>query len=298
MRAGIPGIWLAFGLALMLATCADRQSVDVETATKIAGELRSNKLYSAAIDEYRSILDNPSLDSHERGNLNYLIARIYFEDMHDYRNAAAYYVRARAVAPDAPYSDEASRNLIVSLEKMGQTIDALRELKSATAVDSDVRKTGDSVVAIVGDKTIYTSDIEERIQSLPGDMQSKLANRADRVEYARRLAGVELLHRAALREGYDQEPEIRRQVDDYARSLVVDRFLRDKVMKDMTIDTVDVRTYYLAHQEDRYNGMPYDSIRAAVLLDYQQEKADAAYTRYLQKLASAERFEFYEKNVQ
>lgn len=277
--------------------CATQPTVDIDGKKKIAGELRNNKLYSAAIEEYKNILDVASLDTQQRGNINYLIAKIYFEDIQDYSSAAAYYIRARTIDPNGSYVEEASRNLVASLEKMGQTIDAARELRVATNIDSVESKPGDVLVAQVGDRRFYMAEIEDRIQSLPPSMQKQLADRASRVNFVRQLAGVELLYRAAVREGYDQKTDIRKAMDDYERSVIVDRFLADKVMNDMKVDSLDVRTYYQAHRDDRYDGRPYDSVRAQVFMDYQNDKAEVAYNEYLQKLARAEQFQLYEKNI-
>lgn len=294
-KSHIPALTM---LAALVVSCGGQPSIDVDASTKIAGELRNNKLFEAAIEEYRRILDAPSLDKAQRGNVNYLIARIYFEDVRDYPNAAAYYVRARAIDPQASYVEEASRNLIVALEKMGRTIDAVRELRSAVDVDRQAEPaSGDVVVARVGDRTYYMSEIEDRIQNLPRDLQEQLSARSSRVDFVRQLAGVELLYRAAVREGYDRKPDIQKQVEDYTRRAVVDRFLVERVMGELNIDTMDVHTFYKAFRDERYNGLPYDSVRSRVMMDYQQEKAEAAYNEYLRRLAKAERFEILESNV-
>jgi hypothetical protein len=108
---------------------------------------------------------------------------------------------------------------------------------------------------------------------------------------------MELLYRAAMREGYDRDPEIQRRIEELARQAIIDQFLVEKVMKDLPIDTLDVRTFYRANREDRYGGAPYDSVRAQVFFDYQQQKAEVAFNEYVQKLAEAERFEILERNV-
>ena len=54
--------------------------------------------------------------------------------------------------------------------------------------------------------------------------------------------------------------------------------------------------FYLANQDNRYGGVPYDSVRAQVFLDYQQGKAGAAYQEYINKLAEVEQVRFYDGN--
>jgi len=69
------------------------------------------------------------------------------------------------------------------------------------------------------------------------------------------------------------------------------------VIPQVKIDTADVRNFYLAHQEDRYNDAPYDSVMARVFLDYQSEKMEAAFSDYISGLAEVERVEFLDRNV-
>ncbi|HEX2897117.1 MAG TPA: tetratricopeptide repeat protein, partial [candidate division Zixibacteria bacterium] len=104
-------------------TCSGTKSSSdasqIEISKNLAGDLRDNKLYESAIEEYQKILEFSNLEILEQANINYLIARIYFEDLQNYQEAAAYYLRAKTLNPDASFASEASRNLVTSLEKMG-----------------------------------------------------------------------------------------------------------------------------------------------------------------------------------
>ncbi len=301
-RVVIPGLLTIFFLSALgfavIAGCGGSQSgIDVEQHKRLAGDLRDNKLYEAAIEEYRKVLDSPGLDDTQRGNISYLIARIYFEDLKDYRNAAAYYVRARSYSPDASYSTEASRNLVASLEKLGQFVDAKRELGAAVDIDSTPKTRGVTPVAIIDKDTIWLSEVEARIQSMPAQMQQQYLTPEAKRDFVRNYVGAELLYRAALREGYDRDPEMARQKEQLYKNLLVDRFLVNKVMPEVTVDTADVRNYYLANKNARYNDMPYDSVKAKVFMDYQSEKAEAGLNDYLAKLYKAEKVTFLDHNI-
>ncbi len=112
-------------VVLMYSTMPGRSdSSAVEESKKMAGELADNNLPAAAIEEYRRILDRGDLDNQARGAVCYLIGKTYYEDIGDYENAAAYYVRARSLDPNASYNNEAGKNLIAALEKVGRRLDA------------------------------------------------------------------------------------------------------------------------------------------------------------------------------
>jgi len=285
---------------LILISCSGSESSSsasqIEIRKNLAGELRDNKLYESAIEEYQNILESGNLNIQEQANINYLIARIYFDDLQKYEEAAAYYLRAKTLNPDASFAGEASRNLVTSLEKMGHLIDAKRQLDQMTEIDSTPRTKGDVAIARIGGVPIWLSEVEERIQSLPPDVQKQFQSKEAKREFARQYVGTELLYRAAIRENMGENPEIKKREQMIHKNLLVDKYLVEKVMPEVKIDTLDVRNFFKANKE-RYDGKPYDSVRAQVFMDYQSEKAQAAYGEYISKLAQIEKVEFLESNI-
>jgi tetratricopeptide (TPR) repeat protein len=283
---------------LVFVSCNQKQGgVSVEQRTKIAGALADNKLYSAAIAEYEAILARADIDDKQRGNVSFLIARIYFDDLKDYENAAGYYVRAREYDPEGSYMSEVSPNLVACLEKMGHLVDAKRELNASANVNPSQGEPGDVEVARIGGAPIWRSEIERQIQGLPPRVQQQLLTPEAKRQFVRQYVGVELMYRAALREGYDRDPDIQRRRDLAFKNLLVDRYVVDKVMPAVKIDSSDVRNFYAANKDSRYKSMPYDSVKAQVFLDYQGQKAEAAYSDYIAKLAQSEQLEFLDQNI-
>lgn len=273
------------------------QTIDVEQTKKLAGELRDNKLYRGAIDEYRTLLDHAELDDSQRGNICYLIGRIYFEDLREYENAATYYVRAKEYDPNGSYLGEASRNLVACLEKLGHMVDAKRELNTSANLVSQPKTAGDVAVAKIGGEAIWRTDLEKQIQSLPPEVQKQLLTPDAKKQFLRQYVGMELMFRAAKREGYDRDPEIQQRQEQLVKNLLVQKYVVDKVMPEVRIDTADVRNFYLAQRSERYRNAPYDSVKAQVFLDYQNEKAESAFSEYVNKLAAGEQVEFLDQNI-
>jgi tetratricopeptide (TPR) repeat protein len=284
--------------SLAFLSCGQKQDgVSVDERTKLAGALADNKLYSAAIEEYRSILARPDIDDKQRGNISFLIARVFFDDLKDYENAAAYYVRAREYDSTGSYMDELSQNLVACLEKMGHLVDAKRELNESTNLTPAPRAAGDVEVARIGKTPIWLSEIDRQIQSLPARVQQQLLTPEAKRQFVHQYVGVELMYQAALREGYDRDPEIQRRKEIAFKNLLVDKYVVDKVMPAVKIDTSDVRNFYAANKESRYKNAPYDSVKAQVFLDYQGQKTEAAYSDYIARLAQSEQIEFLDQNI-
>jgi len=293
-------MWLVLAALLTTVSCnsgGGHTREAVERHKKLAGELEDNKLYKAAIEEYQKILNNEELDGKTRANINYLIAKIHYEDLENYEEAAAYYVRARALNPEGSFVEEASRKLVASLEKMGHMLDAQRQLSAVTSIDTTPPEKGDVVVARVGGVPMWLSEIESEIQTLPPEMQKKFLTREQKIQFVHNNVATELLYHAAVREDYGSDPEIRRQQQLLYKKLLVDKYVIDRVIPQIHIDTADVRNYYLANKQDRYNNAPYDSVKATVFLDYQGEKAQTAFGDYISLLAKTEKVEFLDHNV-
>lgn len=305
MRKNRPGpmgpVMLVISVALLFGLSCGGDGVDraaVDRHKKLAGELRDSKLYRGAIEEYREILSQQAIDLRTRANINYLIGRIYYENLADYKQAAAYYIRARSLDPDGSFVGEASRNLVAALEKMGHILDAKRQLNAAADIEPPPKLEGDVEVARVGGDPVWQSEIDEQIQAMPPETQKQFTSRNAKVEYVHNYVAVELLYRAAVREDYGSDPDIQKQQRLLHKKLLVDKYILDKVMPQITVDTSDVRNYYLARKVERYHDAPYDSVMAQVFLDYQTEKAEAAFSDYIAMLARAEKVEFFDQTVQ
>ena len=285
-------------LALFALSCSQTDhSAQIEKHKRLAGELSSNKLPLAAIEEYQKVLAYDDITDQERGNISYLIARVYYEDLKDYRNAAAYYVRAREYDPNGSFAAEASKNLVASLERLGNLLDARRNLDAATDIDYQPKDASDVAVAKIGQREIFLSEVENQITLLPPELQSQLTTREARLQYIHQYVGVELLYEAAVREDYLSKPELQRQREMYEKRMVVDRFVADKVLPGIQIDTVDLGNFYRANKDSLYRGAPLDSVRGEVYRDYQAQKAEAAYNDYIMRLVQAQKVEFLDHNV-
>lgn len=282
----------------VLSSCGQQDySASVEMHTKLAAELQNNHLYAAAVEEYSEILELPGVESAKLANVNFLIGRLYFENLKDYEQAAGYFVRAKTLDPNGSFVEEASKNLVACLERSGRMLDARRELGSATNIDTTAQTAGDLPVAKLDGRTIWRSEVEEAIQQLPPSIQKQLLTQDARVAYLRNYVGVELLYDAAKREKMDADPKLTRQKEQVFKKLVVQRYVEERVMPGVSIDTADVRNFYMANKDTRYKGMPFDSARAQAFMDYESQKTESAYAQYIAKLATAAKVEFLDQNL-
>ena len=93
-----------------------------------ANELKNKKLYTQSIEAYKNFLSVNKFSKKFRANVNYIIAEIYNNDLNDYDNALAYYIKAKYFDPHSSYLSMINQKIIQCLEKSGRTIDAKNEL--------------------------------------------------------------------------------------------------------------------------------------------------------------------------
>lgn len=292
-------IILVLVIYIMIVQSDSGGTYDISTEKNLAGELSDNNLYHAAVEKYEKILSTEGLDIETQANINYLIGKIYFENLYDYENAAAHYIIARSLNPQGSFYAEAGKNLIASMEKMGRLLDAKRELDKTVNIDSIYAEhEGETVVAKIGERPIFLSEIENEIQKLPGEAQLQFAGKAGKRAFLNQYIGFELMHQAAVREGYDADPEILRKQDEFAKQLLIEKYVYEKVLPEVNIDTSDIRNYYLANKGQKYGDKEYEEVKNQVFMDYQQEKAKQAFSEYVARLSAVSNVQIFDENIE
>ncbi|MFH2036038.1 MAG: hypothetical protein ABIJ45_06510 [Candidatus Zixiibacteriota bacterium] len=271
---------------------------DYTIEKNLAGELIDNNLYRAAVDKYNAILAQPDLDTEMRANINYLIGKVYFENLFDFEKAASHYIIARSLNPDGSFYHEAGKNLIASLEKMGRMIDAKRELDKSVNIDSVyAANEGETLVAKIGEEPVFLSQVVNEIQKLPKDVQKEFMGVEGKRKFLSQYIGFELMYRAALREGFDRDADILKRKEELAKQLLIEKYAYEKVLPEINIDTTDIRNFYLANKTSKYDDKAYDEVKNQVAMDYQQEKSQQAFTDYIGKLSAVEKVQVFEENI-
>lgn len=269
-------------------------------AKRLAGELADNNLPEAAIEQYQQLLSSSSITNSERGAINYLIAKLYFEKMGNYQEAAAYYIKARYLDSDASYSVEAGRNLIASMEKMGRRLDARRELARQVSSDgslsSDSSSGSEKLIARVGDYKITLSDFNRAVESLPFERRESLTTPEAKTEFARQMVGKELLYRAAVREGFDRDPDMLKDIMLLEKEFISQYFIRQKIVPSVQPDTAGMNLFYRANLE-KYGGRAIGEVNTVLRQDYIDYLAQNAINEYINQLIVAEPVKIYKENL-
>lgn len=270
------------------------KTVDISSQQNLASELLDNKLYQQAISEYDRIIQSGKIDTKKASNLNYIIGNIYMQNLNDYQNAAARFVKARSLNPDEKLLKKINKNLVICFERMGRSLDAQRELDKMTLVDKpDQHKETGKIVARIGKREITMSDLENEIQKLPPSVSSQFKDKKKKIEFLKQWLSNELFYDAALRQGYDQDKDVIEGAFQKKKQLMINKLLQKEIPTDIQISDSEIKLYYDAHKED-FKDKSIDEVKAEIEAELLRQRQEEAYRKLVYQMMEAEKVKIYE----
>ena len=270
------------------------KTIDISSQQNLASELLDNKLYQQAISEYDRIIQSGKIDRKKASNLNYIIGNIYMQNLNDYQNAAARFVKARSLSPDENLLEKINKNLVICFERMGRSLDAQRELDKMTLVDKpDQQNRTKKIVARIGKREITMSDLENEIQKLPPSVSSQFKDKEKKLEFLKQWVSNELFYDAALRQGYDQDKDVMEGAFQMKKQLMINKLLNQEIPKDIQISETEIKLYYDAHKDD-FKDKDIDEVKAEIEAELLRQRQEEAYTKLVYKMMETQKVKIYE----
>ncbi|RMH90983.1 MAG: hypothetical protein D6681_14045 [Calditrichaeota bacterium] len=298
---------------LLFSGCGQKSAppLPAEKKRELANVLYNQQLYAQAIEEYKDYLRRYPLEIAEQANISYQIANIYFERLHDYENALAYYLRAKYLNPESPAQKQLSKRIVECLERLNRSTDARQVIKQSAALDTSQAPPSrpGEVLAKIGDREITSGDLEYYISRLPQMVREQIDTPEQKQAILRQYIAQELLYNSALRQGLDQDKDVLEGMFEAKKALMVEKLLQQEIEQEISLDKYDnsdVQTYYEAHKEryaerdDQGNIRripPFAEVAQRVAQDFIQEKQQAAYQRIIERLMKAEHVVIYDDRI-
>lgn len=299
--------------ALLFAGCGRRSAtaIPAHKQRQLATVLYNQRLYPQAIRAYEAYLNNYPLSPEEQAGVCFQIASIYFDKLHDYENALAYYLRITELYPESKVAGEAKRQMVACLERLKRSTDA-RQVMEETAALSDKQKPHSqpgAVVARIGNREITLGDLNFEISHLPPTVREQLNTPEKKRQFLRDYIVQELLYDSALRQGLDKDPEVRAGVLQAEKALMAQKLLEKELknaVRPEQYTDADVQMYYQANKEryaerDKKGNVirirPFSEVADQVAKDFIQEKQQQAYQAMLDRLMRAENVVIYDDRV-
>jgi len=301
---------LSFILGIFVLSCSGKKQPNVsgEKIREYANALYNRELYPQAVREYQRYLDLYQLNDNERANINFIIGNIYFDRLHDYDNAMAFYLKVKHVFPNSTLMPQVEKKIVACLERLQRSADAKQALDEATSLEPEkVEKSHPgTVIAKIGDRKITSGDLKYHIEQLPDYLKSQFKTKKAKLDFLKQYIATELFYDAAKRKGLDKDKDVIEGAFQAKKSLMVQKYLQQEIADQIKISNDDLELYYKANKEkyvekDKKGKLkrqkPFAEVRKQVADDLLREKQKKAYENLLQRMMTAEKVEIYDDLV-
>lgn len=281
---------------------------------KLAEEYLNQNLYEHAIRAYEDYLNSFRISSEKKSNVSYIIGNIYMDDLRDYTNAVASFVRAKVLYPANPNISEVNKKIVACLEMLGRPIDAERELVKATAIESQEAggaetKDNEIIVAKIGDRNISMAELNREIEGLPPFIKDNYKDKPKKLDFLQQYITEELLFDSAKRRGLDNDKAVMDSLYRMKKRMMADKLIEQDVdLKIAEPSEGDIGLYYDGHK-DKYMEEKKDEsgnvskrqkelaeVKDQVKSDYISDKRQEMIRDLINNLAKAKDIKIYEDN--
>jgi len=291
--------------AAVLVGCSGnggKLSLGLEKAKEYANELKEKGLYPQAVTEFKNIRDGGNLSKKEEANLSYIIGKIYMENLNDYQNALAEFIRVKILLPESDLTQEVNTRTIECLERLGKTLDAQREMEKYSTLNKKPELAKGTVVARIRNRNITKEDLDSEIRKLPSYVQELYKEDAKKVDFLRQFIATELMYDSAKRKNFENDKEIIEKAFQTKKSFMVQKLLEEEIRGKMNISEADLKNYYEAHKKEYIEKdkdkkekqksfeEALESVKEACAMEKQQE----IYRQLITQLLKAEKVTIYE----
>jgi len=281
---------------------------DAESVRDFASVLYNNQLYGQSVAEYNYYLENYDIPDSEAANINYTIAKIYFERVRNYEKALNYLLKIEHFYPKSNLIGDVNKKMIECLERLERSTDAQQVLEEAALLDPEQLKPKrpGAVVAKIGKRSITTGDLAFEISQLPPYIRTQFNDKSKKADFLRQFIATELFYDSARRQGLDKDKSVIEGTFQAKKNLMVQKLLEEKISENVNVTESDGELYYKANKEkytvkdEQGNAKsikPFDEVRSQVMQDLILEKQKEAYELLVQRMMRAEAVEIYDDKL-
>ncbi|MBN1351311.1 hypothetical protein JXJ21_17970 [candidate division KSB1 bacterium] len=307
--------WAQFLLCLVLIAtlmigCAKETEpkLDGSKVRKLANNLYEWKLYQQAIKEYEHYLNQYVQDEQELANINYIIANIYFERLHDYENALGHYLKIKYYSPENRLVEDVNKKVIACLERLDRSTDAHQALEETTSLEPEkvVKKRPGAVIAKIGKREITQGDLDFELSQLPTYLQSQFSDKKKKREFLEQYIATELFYDTAKRQTLDENPDVIEGAFQAKKRIMVQKLLQQQIEQKVNIQPEDIELYFKANsdkyaEKDKEGNIVKEKslqeVQQQVAQDLFAERQRQVYNDLLQRLMRAESVEIFEDKI-
>jgi len=284
-----------------------------EETKQLALKLARRNLYSRAAKVWQDYLAAAELGDVERAKALFQVATL-LEKAGQFEEAIEYFYRAESAAKVDELSGQINTHIKDCFEKLGK-FSALRyELMDRTSLD-DSTQAGAKVVAEIGPEKITEADLDaiiennidnqlspmaafmtaEQLNEQKAKMLEQFRTSEARSRFLQSWLAQEILYRQALKEGLSDDAQVKKLLDDLARSVLSQEMMSRELAAKISITETDLQTYYTANK-DKYiepaneeegtdeRQKTFDEVRQQVMSELLDQKRQDVQAEYINRM--------------
>jgi hypothetical protein len=294
-------VTIAVVAGLVIWGNSDKSSANTSTDSirEVASKLKAAGALEPAAHRYASwIENNPSHP--EKGVMAYSVGNIYL-DLGKFGHALRWFYEAE-VAGVGDMQPELAKKLVHTLERLGRVHAARAVLTGQTqlAPDTVQRSKDDVVVAEIGERKIYQSDLQRALDDMPPEFAKELSGPQNAPKLLQKHVADELVWRKAQKLEYENKPEVQRRLAQMHKHLVVGHFLEQEVASNIQVEDSDLRNFFEAQKAMFKQGdkePTFEQAKPAVEQAYRMMKVQKAYSDVITQEMSAGDVKLYPERL-
>jgi peptidyl-prolyl cis-trans isomerase C len=300
---------LCLACLTFIACSKSYQNLPADRVREFAGVLYNRELYKPAIAEYERYLRDYPVEEREQASISYTIGNIYFDRLHDYESALAYYLRVQELYPKSDLTPEAGKRIVECLERLQRSADAQQALEESTFLDTAqvTKKRPGEIIAKIGLREVTTGDLDYEMKRLPSYIQEQIKDKSKRLEFLRQFIATELLYDTAKRKGLEKNAEVVEAAFQAKKNLMVQKLLEEEIASKIDYNENDLDLYYRANLSKYTKAdsagknqaqLSFSEAKSQVMQDYVREKQQQKYNELIDRIMRAEAVRIYDDKVQ
>lgn len=240
--------------------------LSAEQTRDLALKLAQRNLYARAAKVWQDYLASGRLTDADRAKTLLRIGTL-LEKAGRYEEAIEHYYRSESIAKLDELADQINTHIKDCFEKLGK-FSALRyELMDRTSLEESPQA-GGKIVAEIGAEKITEADLDAIIENSIDNQLSPMAafmtpeqlneqkkkmleqyrSSQAKNQFLQSWLAQEILYRQALKEGLSEDAQVKRLLDDLARSVLSQQMMSRQLAAKIHVTETDLQTYYTANK--------------------------------------------------
>ncbi|OFZ51783.1 MAG: hypothetical protein A2381_18340 [Bdellovibrionales bacterium RIFOXYB1_FULL_37_110] len=235
-------------VVLLLLTEPEKNNLSFSKTS--ADKLHAAGLVDEAISFYEKSFFEGSFNSKDMLSLSLTLGELYQKQGLS-EKALAWFYMAESLGPTGDNKNHIAKSIVSLLEKLGKHSFSKLSLEQKTALNNQPTDLNVKILAKVGDKNIYDSDLRNLVDNFQNYSKQKI-DKNMKLQLLQKLVADELLHQKAMRLNLTDSDDFKKKINSVSKEILVELVLKDEVHKKIDASSYKLKKYY-EENSDQFN---------------------------------------------